>query len=442
MVIADGEVGLPRLIFKVATNLVFPAIGFSYFEKLVETGDQAQIEGEVARLTSMNQMLGNIGGYTYYEDWADEAIGLLRELASCVSNREAAHALVNERWNDISVASGLIYYLRLLAATYLKANSADYDPFVPDGSGIHSYCSQSIELIDREIEQLGIIALVNVLLKPVNVVLEIAYLDRSPGSTVNVYRFPEEANGKDESSLGPIVYLLYRPDHYDILYRQPIAATASIPAPTRPVNVQVNRVATPLQPSLQIASAYDSLGLFSTGDLSTLAMIPGFSTYNPSGSSMSSSLVTDNPPLPRYSQDPYTQDRSWIIHHSIPGPLSNGSLPSPVADAPAHMMAAPNHPQLMSDTCTTSRRLNPPVDSTAVKSCNFRRTAVQLEYDDNHKNDDSKFQAKTSSFKNSVFNRAHFGNPDFHPEEWMPEDEIIDARIGTRPRGPVQLSWI
>jgi ubiquitin thioesterase protein OTUB1 len=44
------------------------------------------------------------------------------------------------------------------------------------------------------------------------------------------------------------------------------------------------------------------------------------------------------------------------------------------------------------------------------------------------------FQVTTNTFKNSVWNRAHFGNPDFHPEEWSPEDENIDGRLASRKR--------
>ncbi|KAH7324280.1 hypothetical protein B0I35DRAFT_423837 [Stachybotrys elegans] len=34
-----------------------------------------------------------------------------------------------------------------------------------------------------------------------------------------------------------------------------------------------------------------------------------------------------------------------------------------------------------------------------------------------------------SIFKNSVYNMAHFGNPDFQPEEWHPDDESADSRV-------------
>ncbi|CEJ90396.1 hypothetical protein VHEMI06184 [[Torrubiella] hemipterigena] len=197
-------------------NCGWRAIGFSYFEKLAGLGDSTKLESEVARLTSMNTMLGSVGGYTFYEDWADEAIGMLRDLVPIIADPVAALALVEERWNDTATSSALIYYLRLLAATYLKANADVYDPFVPDGSGVQSYCANTIEPVDREIDQLGIIGLANVLVKPVDLVLEIAYLDRTPGSAPNMYRFPDDDQAAAHHET---IHLLFRPDHYDILYR-------------------------------------------------------------------------------------------------------------------------------------------------------------------------------------------------------------------------------
>ncbi|KAF4979347.1 hypothetical protein FDECE_18075, partial [Fusarium decemcellulare] len=217
-------------------NCGWRGIGFSYFEKLVESGDQGKVEGEVARLLSMSQMIADVGGYSYFEDFLDEMIGLLRDVAQNMNNPQLAQILVLERWNDPNSAGGLIYYLRLLAATYLKANANTYTGFLTNSPSIEEYCRTNVELPDREIEHLGIIALVHTLLKPVNFVLEIAYLDRSPGTQANQYRFPDEANGQPIANLGPIIYLLYRPDHYDILYQPPI------PIPSAPISMQVNRV--------------------------------------------------------------------------------------------------------------------------------------------------------------------------------------------------------
>ncbi|XWW98913.1 hypothetical protein V2A60_006917 [Cordyceps javanica] len=396
------------------------SIGFSYFEKLVEAGDVDQVEGEAARLMSMNHFLGTVGGYDYYEDWADEAIGLLRELAGCVTDAPKAHALIHERWSDNGTGSALIYYLRLLAATHLKANPGQYDPFVPDGQGIQSYCGQSVELPDREIEQLGIIALYNCLLKPLDFVLEIAYLDRSAGAEVNTYRFPEEAHGKDPVTLGPMIHLLYRPDHYDILYSRHTAASLVLAPGPEPGPVLINR-ATNLYSHTPINSTHSNLGAYSTGDLSILASLPSATTQ--SMPSLSSPSVMH---APSSSCASFSPDGQWMP--SLPGHASPGV-------SAAALRVVQGRPHAVGETVVSSPAgpNPPPVPQASDSECNIRFSKMQYNYEE----DSSKavlgllpFNVTTTTFKNSVWNRAHFGNPEFRPEQWRPGDEGADDRTG------------
>ncbi|KAL3965303.1 hypothetical protein ACCO45_002307 [Purpureocillium lilacinum] len=392
-------------------NCGWRAIGFSYLEKLVEAGDQDRMEGEVARLMSLNHMLSTVGGYSYYEDWADEMLGLVRDLAANLTDPAVAHAMLLQRWNDASVEGGLIYYLRLLAATYLKANAATYDPF-------------SVELVNHEIEHLGIVALVNVLLKPAGIALEIAYLDRSPGSQVNHHRFTDD-DGDDQGSLpgAPVVYLLYRPDHYDILYRAP-----ENPAP---VTMQVNRVSS-MSHDVQIASNSASLGAFSTLDFGALSMIPGFSGVS-GMSSMSMPMPAPSTSSPVESAfSPGPQQSPWTSPFSDDVRIQVSQAPQPptVAAQPPTPSSptSPVGPSPLDDGgCLSMEQKRPslvPGGLAASAGYPIRFSPVQLEYDESNSGfRESSFQVKTSTFKNSVWNRAHYGNPDFHPEEWSPEDD-------------------
>ncbi|KAJ6447016.1 peptidase C65 Otubain [Purpureocillium lavendulum] len=403
-------------------NCGWRAIGFSYLEKLVEAGDQDKMQGEVARLMSLNHMLSTVGGYTYYDDWADEMLGLVRDLAAILDDPDAAHAMLLRRWNDVSVEGGLIYYLRLLAATYLKANADTYDPFVPDGQGVQTYCSQSIELVNREIEHLGIVALVNVLLKPAGIALEIAYLDRSPGSQVNHHRFTDDGDDGGQGSLAgaPVVYLLYRPDHYDILYR-----AADNPSP---ITMQVNRVSS-MTHDVQIASNSTSLEAFSTLDFGALSMIPGFSGVS-GMSSMSMPLPqpsTSSPVEAAFSpapqQSPWTSPFSDDLRVQAPQVLPNAAQP-PTPSSPTSPIGP--SPPTMPGCLSMDQKRPSLVPGGLVASAGYpiRFSPVQLEYDESNSGfRESTFQVKTSTFKNSVWNRAHYGNPDFHPEEWSPEDD-------------------
>lgn len=59
----------------------------------------------------------------------------------------------------------------------------------------------------READHLHITALTNAL----GVCVNVCYMDRTDGGQVNNHKFPEDG-------AGPLVHLLYRPGHYDVLY--------------------------------------------------------------------------------------------------------------------------------------------------------------------------------------------------------------------------------
>ncbi|RDA88348.1 hypothetical protein CP532_5630 [Ophiocordyceps camponoti-leonardi (nom. inval.)] len=406
------------------------AIGFSYFEKLIEMANPDAIQAEVSRLVSYNQTLHTVGGYSYFEDWAEEMTGLMRDLAGLVADQTAARALLMHSWNDESIESALIYYLRLLAATYLKSNADTYDPFVPGAQGISAYCSQSMELPNREIEHLGIVALFNILLQPAGIALEIAYLDLSPGSQVNHHRFTDETPGQNAPPPACTVFLLYRPDHYDILYRalEEAASSSSPPAPsppTEPVNVFKAAIGSH---EARISSNNPNLAAFSTMDFSgALSMIPGLSAISPAVDAFS-------PPPPQSSWTaPFISDdtRQTAPTTRTPpsqSPTTMGTLGS--SSVMGGALGVDTAPQKHTPLVRTAGEV------TAAGGYPIRFSPVQLDYEES-KNSfrESSFQVKTNTFKNSIWNRAHYGNPDFHPEEWSPDEESVDGRAAGKRRG-------
>ncbi|TDZ74957.1 Ubiquitin thioesterase OTUB1 [Colletotrichum trifolii] len=407
-------------------NCGWRAIGFSYFEHLVNNGDQSQIHGEIARITSLNQYLLTVGGYDQmlFEDMVEETITLLKDLAQRIANPQLAmHHLVSQ-FNDQDISNAIIYHLRLLASSWLKGNAELYAPFIPAETGIPGYCAE-IERPNREIENLGIVLLVQILLKPINFVLEIAYLDRSPGSQVNIYRFPDEANGQDPSNLGPIIYLLYRPDHYDILYKSP-------PTPA-PLNLQVNR-ATSFSHRQEITSVTPSLHSFSSIDYSPLAMLPGFggpssglsSALSSLGSPSSASPMADaydpSPHSPwlatpysdhlqqQQQQQPQQQPASVSRPQPQPTPQPQQSTP-----APAKSSQPVDYQLRFSHQCWHLSNTSSAQPSLLGSQSNFQEPSFT-----------------TAMFKNSHFNKAHYQNPHFHPEEWTPDDEGHERAAPTK----------
>lgn len=328
-----------------------------------------------------------------FQDFVDETFALMDRLAGLVDNQEQADAVLLEAFNTADISNSIMYHLRLLAMSYLKGNSDTYGAFVTTDLGIEGYCQTVLQRHNVEIDHLGLILLVNVLLKPVNFVLEVAYLDRSPGTEVNTYRFPEEANAQPSSGLGPIIYLLFRPDHYDILYRPD------------PVNLQVHRAA--ISQSYEIGSAPVALHSFGAADLQPLALIPGFGTGPPGLGPLLDTTHTTPSPLATYSPSPVSP---WA-----PPPFANPLQQAPPAPPPMPTPAPPQqtHPLRFSEYC----QLPEYVENTTWREPTFQ----------------------TSTFKNSHFNVAHYNNPNFQPEEYKPETEDHDSppKGSGRKRGSV-----
>ncbi|KAK0737442.1 peptidase C65 Otubain-domain-containing protein [Apiosordaria backusii] len=381
-------------------NCGWRAIAFGYFETLVNGGNKDQIVAERLRLEGLNSYIETQGGHSsyVYTDFVEETLFLLDRVAALIGNHEQAMAEVYSSFNDPEIANAIMYHFRLLASSYLKGNQGSYAAFVTHEGGVDGYCSSTLERHHVEIDQIGLLLLVNVLLKPVGFVLQVAYLDRSPGSEVNSYRFPEEARNQHPSTLGPMIHLLYRPDHYDLLYP---AEPEPIP---EPVTVQVHRVS--FSPSYDIASA--PVPMHSYGiNIGALAMLPGFGAPPPG---LAPTLLDTSPsPLSAYSPSPTStwmtspfaeppQQASPVSVPPVPVPMS-----MPIHTAPAVAPAPPlqTHPLRFSEYCQLPEY---------VENDTWREPSFQ-----------------TSTFRNSHFNVAHYNNPNFQPEEYRPETEDYDA---------------
>jgi len=342
-----------------------------------------------------------------YEDMRDEVAFLMNDIQAAMPDQEAAMDVLVQKFNDLDVANHILYYLRLLTSSFLKGdpNATEYLGFIPEDIGVVGFCQNYLELPGREIEHVGILLLYNVLLKPCAMVIEIAYLDRSPGPEVNTYRIPSEAEGRDPSSLGPVIYLLFRPDHYDILYPHPPPSAAH--------DIQVHRVSA-LSHEHQIASnIQNNFQAFGDGavDMTALTLIPGVS-----------GLGMGMPPLAAPAPS--------SIESYSPSPQSPW-MPSPFADA---IPIRQPQPQLKQEQPAPSRRAMSVVSQTVGRRTPPLRFSEYChpQVAENYTSHEPCFT--TSTFKNSHFNTAHYNNPNFQPEEYRPEQDESNYEV-VRPTG-------
>ena len=151
---------------------------------------------------------------------------LFGAILSALPDTEQAIRVLTDTFNDDGAGNSIIYHLRLLTASYLKGNIETYEGFIAHDGGVIGYCQEWIERPNCEIDHLRVEVLASILLKPSDIVLEIAYLDRSDGSNVTVYNFPDTNISRLEETIGMRMSLLFRPDHYDILYRPSLPSRA------------------------------------------------------------------------------------------------------------------------------------------------------------------------------------------------------------------------
>jgi ubiquitin thioesterase protein OTUB1 len=104
---------------------------------------------------------------------------------------------------DSFTSNYIVAYMRFLVSGYLKQHAKEYEPFLLEYSSIDEFCRKEVEPLGQESDELHIQALTNRL----GVCVKIEYLD---SKNQNSIVFPEKGN--------PVVFLLYRPGHYDILY--------------------------------------------------------------------------------------------------------------------------------------------------------------------------------------------------------------------------------
>lgn len=368
---------------------------------MVRCGDINQAQGELARLTSLNNFIENVGGHDawLFEDMVAETFDLFNSIIAAMSSGQDGMPFVMEKFNNIESSQSIVYHQRLLASSWLKGNFAQYEPWIT--SSVDHYISDTIMPIDREIDHIGVSLLHDVLLKPANIVLEIAYLDRSEGVEVNVHRMPDETIGQDPAVLGPMIYLLYRPGHYDILYRDSIIQPP--PLPPTPTTLSINRATSFTHHHEIETSIPQQLQDFSV-DMSALALIPGFAA--PEMSPLASPPAAPSPMSDPYSPSPPSP---WI-----PQPFSDG-----LATAPPQQQPSPQQQQPTTPMTVHPLRFSKYNFPDLVETSTFHEPAFT-----------------TNTFKNSHFNVAHYNNMNFQPEMYRPEaeEEIPHGRSGGRKR--------
>lgn len=194
-------------------NCFFRAFGFAYFEYLLlskkdlSSSSPSECKAFKQRCTDMKDLLISTLGFPQFtvEDFHDTFAEAVEKLES--SDTTVDGDLIGS-FNDQGLSDYLIVFLRLITSGQLQKDADFYVNFVDGGRGVKDFCNQEVEPMNKESDHIHIIALATAL----DVSVAVEYMDRGDHDQCVRHVFPEGTE--------PKIFLLYRPGHYDILYRR------------------------------------------------------------------------------------------------------------------------------------------------------------------------------------------------------------------------------
>ncbi|KAF2861536.1 cysteine proteinase [Piedraia hortae CBS 480.64] len=189
------------------------AVGFGYFEALVRLGDKALFLQEESRLNSLaNMIVSSLGSEAYKFCWHHDAVvELLRKLAIALGEGNAM-ALLFGAFNTGDTPGHVTTFLRTLAATMMNMEPDTYLTTL-FGQTVEQYCTESVLLRTSEIDVVGLEAIHNSLLLPVNMGLEVFMV--VPGKENYTHRFGQGGASRYVTS----IRLHYHLGHYNLIYK-------------------------------------------------------------------------------------------------------------------------------------------------------------------------------------------------------------------------------
>ncbi|RJE17913.1 ubiquitin thiolesterase OtuB1 [Aspergillus sclerotialis] len=199
-------------IMKGDGNCGWRAVAFGYFENLLSLQDALLIQREASRIKSLCTLLDRVGQQEHlYEIFVDATDQVFSELLEAVNQGIRDESFLVESFNNEYNSSAIITHFRLLTSAWMKLNPHRYQAFL--SMPLDQYCATQIETVKTEIDEVGLQALVDGVIEGSGFAVEILYLDRSVGEAVTPHLLTPSRPSP------AVIRLLYRPGHYDLLYR-------------------------------------------------------------------------------------------------------------------------------------------------------------------------------------------------------------------------------
>jgi len=182
-------------------NCFFRSWGFRLFEYLLN--DEKRLEEFKLTVKPSKDEMIELGMPAFtVEDFYDNFMDNLDRLSG---DDKMSVKELEDLFNDEGTSNYLVVFLRLLVSKQLQQQSEFYQNFIEDNIPLKDFCGTEVEPMFKESDHIHIIGLT----AATGVGVRVIYLDRG-GEKVQEHDFPE--------GMQPMLHLIYRPGHYDILY--------------------------------------------------------------------------------------------------------------------------------------------------------------------------------------------------------------------------------
>ncbi|EFJ35028.1 hypothetical protein SELMODRAFT_80751, partial [Selaginella moellendorffii] len=205
-------------------NCFFRSFMFAYLEHVLEAEDEREAARVLQNVEQCRNALVSLG---YAEFTFEDFLAIfVEQVENALPGKPTSMSIgtLVERCRDQYISNYVIMFFRFVTSSEIRRRAEFFEPFILGISSttVDQFCKSSVEPMGEESDHVHIIALTDALGVPVRVV----YLDRSicdNGKTTDVNHhdfIPGGADAEEQRRENPHVVLLYRPGHYDILYRK------------------------------------------------------------------------------------------------------------------------------------------------------------------------------------------------------------------------------
>ncbi|XP_026732392.1 ubiquitin thioesterase otubain-like [Trichoplusia ni] len=190
-------------------NCFFRAFSYAYLEHLLTDKSEYNKFYEIAKNSKEILVALGFSQFTvedFYETFMEVVQRVGEQAGGSPDALDSVRTELHDKFNKQGYSDYIVVYLRLVTSGQLQTENDFYQNFIEGPRTVTEFCRQEVEPMYKESDHIHIIALSNAL----NVGVRVKYMDRGEGSQVIAHDFPEGSK--------PLVHLLYRPGHYDILY--------------------------------------------------------------------------------------------------------------------------------------------------------------------------------------------------------------------------------